>query len=509
MFPTWSHLKEPYEKTFPNPQQHYEKALPEYQAGLETQMTWVMDWVPEPLPMANKEGTSLAYILEAAQRLNLTKTVDMPPPQTDTKQKILVFPDRGGITEQILSYAPEGRVAKNKLTVVREDPDEIDEKLLGQLMKTNWDFIIFGTGLNKPQASTVDALLECQNEFTKLYLKLAKSLVDPCDDKLIGGMAILTRGCFSNDPEFHNNGIGVISGANLFGMTNSIRMELAMPMQYVEMDWFASDKALQMVATEIFRTETLGLNTVRIHNEERYVQRQFSSKQYEKFPLDFDVPDDGIIAISGGNGAVGIIIGMYIMTKAAEAASQGRPKKFSVKFLSRSMNIPDASMKTWQDCLALSKKIGIHVEQARCDVGDRASIERFVEECTPNLTAFVHSAGVLRDSMLPNQSWEKYEEVYNPKHRAVLYLHDSLERYRNPNFDFIWLFSSDSVYGNQSATNYSGSNSFLDAFARHSRAVGKNVKSIQWGSWGEAGMAATLPPPLRVHPIVANVDGRP
>merc|ERR1719486_423841 len=40
--------------------------------------------------------------------------------------------------------------------------------------------------------------------------------------------------------------------------------------------------------------------------------------------------------------------------------------------------------------------------------------------------------------------------------------------------------------------NYSSSNSYMDALARHRRALGKPALTIQWGAWGEVGMATTL-----------------
>eukprot|EP00747_Dinoflagellata_sp_TGD_P017240 gnl/TRDRNA2_/TRDRNA2_125691_c0_seq1.p1 gnl/TRDRNA2_/TRDRNA2_125691_c0~~gnl/TRDRNA2_/TRDRNA2_125691_c0_seq1.p1 ORF type:complete len:171 (+),score=17.10 gnl/TRDRNA2_/TRDRNA2_125691_c0_seq1:22-534(+) len=45
--------------------------------------------------------------------------------------------------------------------------------------------------------------------------------------------------------------------------------------------------------------------------------------------------------------------------------------------------------------------------------------------------------------------------------------------------------------------NYSGSNSFLDAIARHRRALKKPALTIQWGAWGEVGMAVNMDPVAR------------
>merc|ERR1712232_1162022 len=112
--------------------------------------------------------------------------------------------------------------------------------------------------------------------------------------------------------------------------------------------------------------------------------------------------------------------------------------------------------------------------------------------CTPNLVGIIHSAGILQDSMLFNQNWEKFLAVYEAKHYAAIFINDAFERYENPNLAFFWLFSSGAVYGNMGQLNYSASNSFLDALARHRRALGKPCMAPQWGAWGDVGMAANL-----------------
>merc|ERR1719439_98591 len=88
-------------------------------------------------------------------------------------------------------------------------------------------------------------------------------------------------------------------------------------------------------------------------------------------------------------------------------------------------------------------------------------------------------------------TWEKFETVWNPKSRAALYMHEAFERHKNP-LDFFWMFSSTSVYGNMGQLNYSAGNSAMDGLARHRRAMGKPALAIQWGAWGEVGMAANL-----------------
>jgi len=131
----------------------------------------------------------------------------------------------------------------------------------------------------------------------------------------------------------------------------------------------------------------------------------------------------------------------------------------------------------------------------------------------PTKVGIIHSAGVLQDSMLSNMTWEKCETVFDSKHRPALFIHSALERFKNPNLRFFWNFSSVSVYGNMGQFNYSGSNSFLDSLTRHRVARGKPSMAIQWGAWGEVGMAANLDQASKARnqagpmPPFANLEG--
>merc|ERR1712217_255392 len=195
-----------------------------------------------------------------------------------------------------------------------------------------------------------------------------------------------------------------------------------------------------------------------------------------------------------------------------QAKKQGG-KKFSIKFLSRSCKISDQNMPNWKEIQRMAEELGITVEQAKCDCSTSAGVEEFFKENTPNISGFIHSAGVLQDSMLMNQTWEKFNTVFESKSRAALFIHDAFERHENPKLKFFWLFSSGAVYGNMGQLNYSASNAFLDALARHRRAMGKVCMAPQWGAWGDVGMAANLDDASRRRmanspmPYFSNAEG--
>jgi len=208
----------------------------------------------------------------------------------------------------------------------------------------------------------------------------------------------------------------------------------------------------------------------------------------------YEIAEEGVILITGGNGSLGLILGDWLMSKAEFLSDHGWVSKgLTIKFLSRSAKIGDPNNeKMWKKVQKRAEKFGVTVEQLRCDLSSAASAREFIQSHSPHIKGIIHAAGILQDAMLTNQTWEKFDAVFAAKHRSALYIHEALQQYPNPDLKIFLLFSSQAVWGNMGQTPYSGSNAFLDALARHRRAMGLPATAIQWGAWGEAGMAANL-----------------
>lgn len=141
---------------------------------------------------------------------------------------------------------------------------------------------------------------------------------------------------------------------------------------------------------------------------------------------------------------------------------------------------------------------GARVRVEAVDVADRAALERLfgsISETLPPLAGIVHSAGVLDDGILTQQTWDRFERVFRPKIDGAWHLH---ELSANLPLRFFVLFSSlAALMGSPGQGNYTAANAFLDALAHYRRARGLPAVSIEWGGWGETGMAATLDPRQR------------
>jgi len=293
-------------------------------------------------------------------------------------------------------------------------------------------------------------------------------------------------------------GLHVITFSTLFGFCNTARQELEeTQVMLIDTEYFLKPPFWQTIdfrlaerlAAEVWRNETFGRNTVRILNKGRFVARQLLSRRYaDSASVEFEMPGPGhIVAISGGNGSLGIIMAGWLVDEAQKQGKGG----FEIHMLSRSCTITNDNMPNFKKVEAKAETLNIAYIHRQCNLSDQDAADAYVQSTNGQLFGFIHSAGVLRDSMIVNMEWDKFEDVWTPKHRAALYLHDAFERIPNC-LSFFWMFSSSSVFGNMGQLNYSASNSAQDGLARHRHALGKPAVTMQWGGWGEVGMAAGL-----------------
>eukprot|EP00437_Effrenium_voratum_P038468 CAMPEP_0181469284 /NCGR_PEP_ID=MMETSP1110-20121109/37934_1 /TAXON_ID=174948 /ORGANISM="Symbiodinium sp., Strain CCMP421" /LENGTH=641 /DNA_ID=CAMNT_0023594175 /DNA_START=43 /DNA_END=1967 /DNA_ORIENTATION=- len=487
------------------------KHIPEAAAEMDGHCTFVWDWVREEMPMENAEGTAM----DDAVREIVANSCCQPFTKlkgSAAAEDILVFADQAGLCQRILEKAPEGRVGTKK--IITKPPRLLThEDCQALLTKGKYDLVLVGCPLDPPKSNSTADVIAQQSAVDKFLFHLLQTM--NLNEGCAGRLAVLTHDTFSLVDDAHKQrGLSIVGGATIFGMMNTARQELGIPLHVVDVEYLDRPDMIPHFVSEIFRLNTFGANTVRqcwpfplyrgMRVERptgRYIYRQFLSTKYEeKADRSWDVPSEGIIAISGGNGALGLVMGTWLLTRAdAQVKASGGEYKpnFSIQFMSRSAKISDLNVPLWNKVQSKAAALGVSVMQGKMDMGSQAAVDKFLMEVSPNLVGFIHSAGVLQDSMLPNQTWEKFEAVYDSKHRAALYLHDALERFNNPDLKFFWVFSSTSAYGNMGQVNYSASNTCLDGLARHRRALGKPCTAIHWGAWGEVGMAATMDDVMR------------
>ena len=139
------------------------------------------------------------------------------------------------------------------------------------------------------------------------------------------------------------------------------------------------------------------------------------------------------------------------------------------------------------------RQAGARVEVRQVDVSQRNQVEtllRDVKSSLPPLAGIIHSAGVLDDGPLVQQTMERFERVLAPKVAGAWNLHQLTS---HEELDFFVLFSSvASVFGSPGQGSYAAANRFLDTLAHYRRARGLPGLSVNWGAWAETGMAARV-----------------
>ena len=186
---------------------------------------------------------------------------------------------------------------------------------------------------------------------------------------------------------------------------------------------------------------------------------------------------DRTYLITGGLGALGLRTAAYLAQLGAG------------HLVLTSRRTPDADTQQVIDGIASQFNCQVHVMAA--DVGSEeqvAGILAHIRQHLPPLGGVAHLAGVLDDGLIPQQTWARFLTVMTPKALGAWHLHRLT---KDDALDFFLLYSSaSSVLGSPGQANYAAANALLDGLAAHRQAHGLPATSINWGPWGEAGMAA-------------------
>jgi acyl transferase domain-containing protein/aryl carrier-like protein len=184
---------------------------------------------------------------------------------------------------------------------------------------------------------------------------------------------------------------------------------------------------------------------------------------------------DGSYLITGGLGGLGLKVAEWLVAQGAR----------HLVLAGRSAPSPQA-----QEVLEALQQQGAQITVVQADVSQEAAVARLLAACSPPLRGVIHTAGVLRDGLLLQQTAENFAQVMAAKVAGGWYLHQMT---RDQTLDFFVLFSSAaSVFGSLGQGNYAAANAFLDGLAHYRRGLGLPALSINWGSWAEVGMAARL-----------------
>ena len=147
---------------------------------------------------------------------------------------------------------------------------------------------------------------------------------------------------------------------------------------------------------------------------------------------------------------------------------------------------------------------GAEVLVVKADVSQQEDVAHLLAACAQPLRGLIHTAGVLDDGVLQQQSWERFEKVMAPKVAGSWNLHHLT---KDLPLDFFICFSSAaSITGMLGQGNYIAANTFLDAIAYYRRTLNLPALCVNWGAWAEVGMAAKLSSEQQLRLAAQGID---
>jgi NADPH:quinone reductase-like Zn-dependent oxidoreductase/acyl carrier protein len=184
---------------------------------------------------------------------------------------------------------------------------------------------------------------------------------------------------------------------------------------------------------------------------------------------------EGSYLITGGNGGLGLAAAQWMVERGAR----------HLALMGRSGVSPAA-----QAAIEAMEARGAQVRVVKGDVAQEEQVAGVLDEIRksmPPLKGIIHSAGVLDDGILLQLTPERFNKVMAPKIDGAWNLHQ--QTLNDPVEMFVLFSSGASVLGSPGQGNYVAANAFLDALAHERRALGLPAVTINWGAWGEVGLA--------------------
>ncbi|CAL8085455.1 unnamed protein product [Orchesella dallaii] len=193
--------------------------------------------------------------------------------------------------------------------------------------------------------------------------------------------------------------------------------------------------------------------------------------------------DRSTYLITGGLGGIGFVICKWMVEKGAKhVVLAGRnPPSSSIQAQINEMNSNGANI------------IAVQLDVGNFEQCETLFKNKIAEMGLPTLRGVMHAAGILSDGLVVNQTWSSLSSTFNTKINGTQHLHDLTKGH---NLEHFVVFSSmAALFGSPGQCNHTAGNCFEDALVHHRYSIGLPGTTINWGQWGEVGIAteADLP----------------
>lgn len=427
-----------------------------------------------------------------------------PPAPADQPGSWLIYADSNGVglalaalleergeTAVLIAAGSTYRVIEpgRRYQINPARPDDFHQVLadLPSAVQTTCRGVVHLWSLNAapPEATTVATLEAAQELGVLAVMHLVQALARR-------GMSprlwLITRGC---QPIGAEPAPVALAQAPLWGLGRVIGYQehVALWGGAIDLDPAAPPQEAALLLAEIW--DATGEDQVAFRGEQRYVARLEPVTNLTA-PLPAQFRPDGSYLITGGFGALGMLVAHWMVAHGARRLILlGRtqlPPRSEWHAVA-----PDDPLAERVAFIRALERMGASVHLAPVDVTDEpqltAFLERYRQEGWPPIRGVIYAAGLVRDQLLLEMNRETFNAVLRPKLIGSWLLHRHLEQ--EP-LDFFLLFSSVAAQVTSTGQgNYAAGNAFLDALAHQRRAQGLPALSINWGPWA-VGMVRDL-----------------
>lgn len=406
-------------------------------------------------------------------------------PATSPKT-VLVFhgPDSSGLEESLnilherdnLVWARLGsetkQISDREWVIDTSDSDSLDSWLK---RFQSFDELYFLGGIQAGEINIADlrALEETQNHGVLSLFRLVKSLIRLGVHRQALRLKVIT----SDAHEVLPGDVVNPYAAGLFGLVKSLAKEHPL-WSITSVDISLAERSIQTNLLKAIADEPSNANgdEVALRQGQRYVR----SLTPVSLPTTRTTPfrEEGVYLILGGAGGIGLELSKYLARSVrARLILVGR----------RALNDDQRRQITEIESL------GGEVLYLQGDATDLASMQSVFAEGRRRfgtIHGVIHSAIVLKDKTIANLTEEEFRAALQPKVQGSVNLYLAAA---NESLDFMLFFSSaQSFSGNAGQSNYAAGCTFKDSFAQYLRqVVPYDVKTINWGYWGEVGVVSS------------------
>jgi acyl transferase domain-containing protein/NADPH:quinone reductase-like Zn-dependent oxidoreductase/NAD(P)-dependent dehydrogenase (short-subunit alcohol dehydrogenase family)/acyl carrier protein len=185
----------------------------------------------------------------------------------------------------------------------------------------------------------------------------------------------------------------------------------------------------------------------------------------------------GVHVISGGLGGLGLELARWLVERGAR----------ELLLLGRTAPAPDAKA-----AVSELERMGAKINTAAVDVAALDDLRAVLDDARRRsgpIRGVFHLAAVLRDGVIKNQSWQRFDEVLRPKALGAWNLH--LATLGDPVEHFVMYGSSATCLPSGGQANYAAANAFLSGLAHLRQRQGLPGTTIHWGPFDNVGLTAS------------------